>query len=325
MKNNWRLNIVVACFLIAGQSYAANGASAVPKYKELTEVPILVFGDGNVAAKIVGKNKTRFQYLDGNLKTSERADGIKGEYIYHRDGLLDRVIFSNGIVHTAHYDDQGYFYGFNSTSGKAFQISGDILTGWKMLVMSSDQLTVPKRPVKIQGGHKEALVNLLVAADGWEVQKSDADSNSTNTRCDNNDEDAQQRVGANKATSLQAVAVEKSSSKSEETPVTNGCDPVVVITGPGGGGGDAGGGGGGPFAGGGADAGSIPSVPGEYPPGAAPSDSGAQVACTAAAYRAWLQMDEVCRNAPSMRDKIVCDEVKFRLYNEELEYCKTLR
>jgi hypothetical protein len=321
MKNNWRSGVALACLMFAGYAHGADRAGLPATAQRLdavsilTVVPILIAGDGQVAAKISGKTRTRFHYLDGVLTSSETDDGKRAEYVYQRDGVLERIVYASGIVQTPRFDEQGKLYGLVSSSGKALQLSGDVRSGRTMLVMPASALTVPA-PAPGAGGAsaaKEALVNLLIAADGWETQAGNGGENSSNG-CDNNDDDAQQRVGPGQR---QGRGVAPTPGGAEPAPVSMGCD-IVIITGPGGGAdGDGGGGGGAGSPGSGG-------VPSDYPPGTAGNDNPGQVPCLNGAYRAWQQMDALCRVAPTQREANECNAVKWRLYNEEIEYCKTL-
>jgi len=106
-------------------------------------------------------------------------------------------------------------------------------------------------------------------------------------------------------------------------------DCVVIIDG-GGGGGDGGGGGGGGSDGGGGviiigdgsggygSGGTEPSLP----PGTAPRDPKAIHDCMNNAYIAWEKMDAICKSERNYRDRLVCEEVNMRLYNEERDFCE---
>lgn len=56
-------------------------------------------------------------------------------------------------------------------------------------------------------------------------------------------------------------------------------------------------------------------------PGTGPDETGPLAQCMHNAYIAWEKMDLICKAAPTMRDRLVCEEVNMRLYNEEREYC----
>lgn len=60
------------------------------------------------------------------------------------------------------------------------------------------------------------------------------------------------------------------------------------------------------------------------PPGAAPGDPPQQIACYAAAYRAWLIMDKFCDSQSTASDRAICHDVKWKDYDEERQYCHSL-
>ncbi|NHZ83576.1 hypothetical protein F2P44_30550 [Massilia sp. CCM 8695] len=322
MKKNWRLaSVAAACILLASTSYAAKDTTSISNAIRLTGVPVLEFMDGQVAAKLVGKAKYKFSYIDGVLQTSESSNGDKGQYLYQRDGLLDRIVFSSGVVHIPRYDVEGNLYALVSTSGKAVRISGNVRAGRKLVVVEGNQIAAPALPTGANRVVPDALVNILVEVEGWESSVAAVGTDNTNKECDPPEINDPLRDGVTEARSLKsfkALAVAKPGSKSDETPGTT-C-AVVVITGPGGGG-DGGGGG---------DSGGSPggatgdTIPAENSPGTAPNDTPSQGVCMERAYRAWLQMDGFCRREPNARDRLACQDVKMRLYRDEIEYCRTL-
>ena len=252
---------------------------------------------------------TSYKFDKDFLVSIVKPGGATTKFFYNNNGVLAKILTSNGYIQTPVFDKFGNLDALISTSGQKLKISekqfdGKAKASFRRLkvepseVRSQDELSALEVSTEapLAKGNDQVTAALMKVND-WEETPNDCDEIPVGARIVNNADG-----GHNTTNSCVEIIGSLPPPTGGGVP---GDGPSAPIDNPGGEGGSGSG-----------------SGPGNtLPPGVAPADNPAQINCFARAYAAWDRADKICNQHANPG---VCREWNMSLYIESLQYCKTL-